>query len=204
MAYNKFKFKDLEEKLNLKSIRKSWLPYELTPFPNDDLLSKTLLYAETEALSSEKARSEFIIAPTLQSFRRKNIDKFSIFSGYEFNIEKGLDLSGYCDFILSLTLNTLKIESPVFFAVEAKRLEADDNDIAQCGAEMFAAHIFNQREGKPQKAIYGCATSGFSWTFLKLEEDILTIDPNYVPLTFKNPYNVLSTLQWILDTTLEK
>ena len=64
---------------------------------------------------------------------------------------------------------------------------------------MYAAQLFNERAGKKQKAIYGCATSGFSWAFLKLENNILNIDPNYVPLTFGNPYSVLATLQWVLE-----
>jgi hypothetical protein len=64
---------------------------------------------------------------------------------------------------------------------------------------MYAAQIFHEKEKKPQKIVYGCATSGFSWTFMKLENNTLTIDPNYIPQTFDNPYTVLAALQWILD-----
>jgi hypothetical protein len=51
--------------------------------------------------------------------------------------------------------------------------------------------------------IYGCVTSAFSWCFLKLENQTLSIDPNYVPLTFKQPYNVLNTLQWVLNQSIQ-
>jgi hypothetical protein len=203
MSYNKFKIKDLETKLNLSVLKKSWLPEKIPPYSEDNLLAQILMYADSESLISEKARSEFIIAPTLQAFRRRNMDKFSIFSGYEFNIDKTLDLSGYCDFILSLTVNKFTIDAPAFFVVETKKTDLDDNAIAQCGAEMYAAQLFNEREGKPQKVIYGCVTSGFSWGFLKLEQKMLAIDTNYVPLTFKNPYQVLAILQWLLDRTLQ-
>jgi hypothetical protein len=38
---------------------------------------------------------------------------------------------------------------------------------------------------------------------MRLDDDNqLFIDPNYVPLTFTNPYSVLSALQWILDRSL--
>ncbi len=204
MSYNKFKIKDLETKLSLKVVQKAWLPDTFPIFAEDHLLAQTLVYTETEALFSEKARSEFIIAPVLQAFRRSNMEHFSIFSGYEFNIDKSIELNGFCDFILSAVPYSLTIEAPTFLVVEAKKMEPDVNDLAQCGAEMYAARIFNEREGKPQSAIYGCATSGFSWAFLKLEGQILSIDPNYVPLTFRNPNEVLATLQWILNQMLKE
>ena len=202
MAYNKFKLKDLDTKLSLKAIQESWLPRPLPAFAEDTLLNQTLIYAENEALYSEKARSELIISPTLQAFKRKNAEKMTMFSGYEFTVEKQLSLQGFCDFIFSLTTNALKIEAPAVLIVEAKRLEPDLADFGQCGAEMYAAQLFNERAGRPQKIIYGCATSGFSWAFLKLEGNTLSIDPNYVPLTFLNPYPVLATFQWILDQSL--
>lgn len=204
MAYNKFKLNDLENKLSLKTTQQGWLLQPLPAFVSDSLLNQTLINAQYEALYSEKARSELIITPTLQALKRNNAPKMTIFSGYEFNVEKQLSLQGFCDFIVSLTANTLKIEAPTVLVVEAKKLEPDLNDFGQCGAEMYAAQLFNERAGKPQRTVYGCATSGFSWAFLKLEGNILSIDPNYVPLTFTNPYNVLATLQWILDKSLKE
>jgi hypothetical protein len=69
---------------------------------------------------------------------------------------------------------------------------------------MYAAQIFNEREGNPKKQIFGCVTNAFSWCFLKLENKNLYIDPNYVPLTFTKPHEVLAVLQWILDESLKK
>ena len=199
MSYNKFKIKDLEEKLQLNVVQKAWLPLQFDVFAPDKLLLEILNCAETESLMTEKARSEFVIAPTLQALRRRNIDKFSIFSGYEFSIDKNLQLSGYCDYILSLAVNKITVNAPVFFVVEAKRLDIEDNALAQCGAEMYAALLFNAQANKPQKAIYGCVTSAFSWCFLKLENNTLYIDRNYVPLTLRNPNDVLAVLQHILN-----
>jgi hypothetical protein len=99
--------------------------------------------------------------------------------------------------------NTPLIEAPIFCLVEAKKGEVEEG-FGQCGAEMYAAQIFNERKGKAQKAIYGCVTNAFSWCFLKLEEKNLYIDPNYVPLTFTEPHRVLAVLQWILDESIRR
>lgn len=202
MTYNKFKIEQLQSKFSLHIIKEDWLSPRLDVFGEDALLMSLLSETSQVFLGSEKARSEFIVAPILQALNRKNKGKISIFSGYEFNIDKKAELNGFCDFILSTVPNSLIIEAPAFFVVETKKTDVDDNAIAQCGAEMLAAQIFNERKGKPQNAIYGCVTSGFSWAFIKLEDKILTIDTNYVPFTFKNPYLVLATLQWVLNRSL--
>ncbi|MEY4925895.1 MAG: hypothetical protein RI894_331 [Bacteroidota bacterium] len=209
MSYNKFKIKNLEENLLLDIVQKAWLPETFEPFAADLLLNQILAFAETEALMTEKARSEFVISPTLQALRRRNFDKFSIFSGYEFTIDKSLNLSGFCDYILSLAVNKVTVSAPVFFVVEAKRLDITDNAIAQCSAEMYAAALFNKQQvdkqqAKSQKVIYGAVTSAFSWCFLKLEGQTLSIDRNYIPLTLRNPYPVLAVLQYLLDDTLRE
>jgi hypothetical protein len=202
MAYNKFKIEQLQNKFNLSVIKEDWLPKKLTSFTTDELLMKVLAEAKKTYLGSEKARSEFLVTPILQALYRQNENKFTIFSGYEFNIDKTQALNGFCDFILSAPANGFIIEAPAFFVVETKKTDIDDNAIAQCGAEMYAAQIFNSQKGRNQKAIYGCVTSAYSWGFLKLEQNILSIDPNYASLSFDNPYPILSSLQWILNKSL--
>jgi hypothetical protein len=68
MSYNKFKLKDLEEKLHLDVVQRVWLPTISNLFEVDEWLANSLHYAQSEALNSEKARSAFIITPTLQAF----------------------------------------------------------------------------------------------------------------------------------------
>ena len=202
MAYNKFRIEHLKEKLNLTVLNEYWLNSGLAPFPNDAILDSLLSDAPKLFLGSEKARSEFIVTPVLQALNRKNRGRFTIFSGYEFNIDKKIELNGFCDFILAVAANSYVIEAPAFFVVETKKTDIDDNAIAQCAAELYAARLFNEKEGKFQKAVYGCATSGYTWLFLKLENDALCIDSRSVQLSFDNPYGVLATLQWILDQSL--
>jgi hypothetical protein len=198
MAYQKFKLSTLVEKFNVRTHILNFIPNQLEDFSVSPLLLQILADNEFERLGSEKAKSEFIINPVLKELHKKNLDKFSYFSGYEFSVDKKLSLSGYCDFILSSIPDALTIDAPVFCLVEAKKGEIEEG-FGQCGAEMIAAHIFNERHNTPQKVIYGCVTNAFTWSFLKLENNILSIDPRSIQLSFAQPHQVLSVLQWIVN-----
>lgn len=202
MAYNSFKkVSQLRTQLGINDLVISWLPTELPAGQVSPILLQSLADAKEEALGTEKAKSEYVVAPVLKELRRNNPNTFSSFSGYEFDVDSALKLTGYCDFILSANPHKMEIDTPVFCLVEAKN-DNVEKGIAQCGAEMFAAQLFNQRGGHPRQVIFGCVTTAFSWAFLKLEGQTLSIDPNYVPLTFTEPHRVLAVLQWILAESL--
>ncbi len=204
MGYNKFlKLDKLRKDLGIKDIQKKWLPQSFNPVSISQNLTENLTDASQEALGSEKAKSEYVITPILRELRKQNPTYFKSFSGYLFNIDSEKNLNGFCDFILSLDAESIEITAPVFCIVEAKD-DKIEKGLAQCGAAMYAAQIFNEREGNPKKQIFGCVTNAFSWCFLKLENKNLYIDPNYVPLTFTEPHRVLAVLQWILDESLKK
>ena len=127
------------------------------------------------AINSEKARSEFLIAPILSEVRRQLDYRISLFSGIEFNVEPAQGLSGFCDFLLSASGEQYFISAPVVTVVEAK----NENIIAglgQCAAIMVAAQIFNQRAGNDIELIYGVVTTGTNWKFLTLEQSTVYID----------------------------
>ena len=67
------------------------------------------------------------------------------------------------------------MDAPIACIFEAKN-DAIEDWYGQCGAEMLAAHIFNERKGNPMPHIHGAVTNGFTWQFLKLENNILYID----------------------------
>jgi hypothetical protein len=202
MAYNSFKrLEQLRDILGLQELNRAWLPTPKHLPQVSDLLMVAMQEAQEESLITEKAKSEYVVVPVLKELRRQNRNKFSTFSGFEFNVDKTIGLSGYCDFILSAEVQRVEIASPIFCIVEAKDGEIDKG-FGQCGAEMFAARLFNERKGTPRPVIYGCVTNAFSWCFLKLEGQNLYIDPNYVPLTFAEPHRVLGALQWVLDQSL--
>ncbi len=204
MAYNKFKkVAQLRADLGINDIVATWLPANLPLIQSSTKLLEELQDAQQEGLGTEKAKSEYVIAPVLKELRRKNPHKFSSFSGYEFEVDAKQGLTGFCDFILSANPYKAEIDAPIFCLVEAKN-DNVEKGIAQCGAEMFAAQLFNAKHKTERKAIFGCVTTAFSWAFLKLEAQNLHIDPDYVPLTFSDPNKVLSVLQWILDESLSK
>jgi hypothetical protein len=127
------------------------------------------------AINSEKARSEFLIAPILSEVRRQLDYRIGLFSGTEFNVDAAQGLSGFCDFILSASPEQYFISAPAVTIIEAK----NENMIAglgQCAATMIAARIFNQRAENDIHVIYGAVTTGTSWKFLTLEQNILCID----------------------------
>jgi hypothetical protein len=203
MAYNKFKgLEQIETDFGINTLQRVWMP-EILPQTNiSQFLTQSMLDARDEALETEKAKSEFILAPILKELKRSNPNTFSTFSGYQFDVDKSINLNGFCDFILSAEPQKVYVTAPIFCMVEAKRGVIEEG-WGQCGAEMYAAQIFNARAGV-KRTVYGCVTNAFSWCFLKLEDKALYIDPNYVPLTFTEPHRVMNVLQWILDVSLKK
>lgn len=129
------------------------------------------------AISTEKAKSEMILAPILIELRRMLNNQISLFSGVKFNVDSTRGLNGFCDFLISRSRQQSFIKSPVVAIVEAKN-DNIKSGYAQCMAEMIAAQIFNEREGKEVENIFGVVTNGNQWKFLKLNKDVIYIDLN--------------------------
>ena len=127
------------------------------------------------AIATEKARSEFLIAPLLADVRRQSQNQISLFSGNEFPVEPKLWLHGFSDYIISDSPEQLLITAPVMTIVEAKR-ENIVGGLGQCIAAMVAAQLFNQNENRTVPLIYGVVTTGTNWKFLTLEEKTVSID----------------------------
>jgi hypothetical protein len=139
-----------------------WLP---------ELLNKSLKLT----LYSEKAKSEYIVAPLLLALKETVNDAISIYSGFHFDVDITRGLKGFCDFIISKGEPMPVIQAPVIMLVEAKKNDVD-GALGQCAAEMVAAQIFNAAEQQPVSVIYGCITTGDDWQFLRLRQNQLVID----------------------------
>lgn len=127
------------------------------------------------AIGTEKARSEFIIAPIIFEVKKQLVNRISLFSGKEFNVAPEQGLSGFCDFIISLSPEQLFIQAPVVTIVEAK----NDNiqlSLGQCIAEMIAAKLFNERKQNQMEIIYGVVTTGSVCKFMRLIEQRIEVD----------------------------
>src|SRR5436190_820732 len=70
--------------------------------------------------STEKARSEFIIAPVLLELWLLHNREIGLFSGVEFNIDEAEGLTGVCDYIITLSPEQLFVKAPVLVVAEAK------------------------------------------------------------------------------------
>jgi hypothetical protein len=127
------------------------------------------------AVDNEKARSEWLVAPILGAVRDQFQNRFSLFSGIEFNVEPAAGLSGRCDFLLSASPEQLLLRTPVAAIAEAKNDDIKSGQ-GQCVAGMVAAARFNARDGQPDRPVYGVVTSGTVWQFLRLDGDSLSAD----------------------------
>jgi hypothetical protein len=199
MAYSNFSITQLEKKFGLDITLKAGLFEEVQPVVISPLLAE--LFKENIplalAISTEKARSEFIVAPMLGELRKLLRHEVSLFSGVDFNVDPENGLVGVCDFIITRSTQQLAIESPIITLVEAK----NDNikgGLPQCIAEMFAAKIFNEREGTPIEPIYGVVTTGSAWQFLQLTGPVVSIDPH--EYSIENPGKILGVLLYMAQS----
>ena len=177
MPYSNFTLRQVEKDFHLQIEEKIDLFAHVQAIaPSDDLkriLTENIPLAL--AINTEKARSEFLIAPTLLELIRRSPTPISLFSGTEFSISPEQGLSGYCDYLISLSKQQLMISAPVMAIVEAKN-EDIKSGLGQCIAEMVAAQLFNQQENNKIPIIYGIVTSGEIWKFLQISEQTVAID----------------------------
>lgn len=196
-----FTLEKLQEQFGLNALDVKVIP-EIKPIPTSSWLIETLQRMSGSAFKtrSEKARSEFIIAPILTEMLERNQHRFALFSGQYFDVEPEAGLSGECDFLLSLQPQASIVTAPVFALIEAKKQDIEAG-LGQCAAQMLAAWRFNQRKAMPQGSVYGCVTTGEVWQFLKLEENTLEIDTERYYLNELEL--LLGAMQWIVDQFIE-
>lgn len=127
------------------------------------------------AVSTEKAKSEFVIAPLLLHIKTVLKNQIGLFSGVDLNVDNERGLNGVCDFIISRDGRQYVLAAPLIAIVEAKN-DNIHNGLGQCVAEMRAAQIFNKQNNAGVGTVYGCVTIGSAWKFMKLDGDQVTLD----------------------------
>jgi hypothetical protein len=169
MAYSDFTLARVKQELGIEVVEGVSLFATVEPVKISDLLRQLLDRDGGLAtlINTEKARSEFLIAPILADVRQQSKHQVSLFSGSSFNVDAEKGLIGFCDFILSQSQEQIDVTAPVVTIVEAKN-ESVIGGLGQCIASMVGAQIFNRRSGIVREAIYGAVTSGTNWRFLKL------------------------------------
>lgn len=202
MAFNEFTVHDLTQRLGLRYVEAPDLFAGVKPVEPGPLLAAVLRDSAPVALavSTEKARSELIIAPILMEVRRLRGGAVSFFSGTELSVDPARGLNGFCDFILSLSPTQTELDAPVVAIVEAKN-ENIRQGIPQCGAEMYASRIFNEKRGARAAAVFGAVTTGSAWRFLRLRDATLDVDLREYYLDA--PELILGVLVHMLDAARE-
>lgn len=181
MAFADFDLKRAVNTFGLIEDRDTDLFAEIEPMVPGEFLRGWLEEFAPVALgvNSEKARSEFIIAPILAEAKRRAGGSVNVLPGVTFEVDKEQGLAGFCDFLIARSPEIYYVQGPILAVVEAKR-EDLVGALGQCAAEMVAIRLFNEREGTRIPAVFGCVTSGSNWRFLRLEESTLSIDqPEY-------------------------
>lgn len=181
MPYSDFTLKKVKEQLDVKIVEDKDLFSHVDEIAISDYLAKTLAYNVPLALAvgTEKFRSELIVSNVLLEVRRLLNDEISLFSGVNLDVDKQRDLNGFCDFVISKSPEQYYLSAPIVSIVEAKN-DYLAGGLGQCIAEMYASHLFNEREGLFIPRIYGAVTTGNTWKFLKYEADVAYIDiPEY-------------------------
>lgn len=204
MVYSDFTLDQLDRLFGISETQVRLFSEEslITIQPSERLLADVQEGQELPVFS-EKAKSEMLITPVLREVRRQSGNQFNIFSGYQFEVDKERGLTGICDYLFTTHPRTNRIKSPVFCAVEAKSRSVEEG-IAQAGAEMIAARLFNERENTPTPVVFGCVTNAYEWLFLKLEGNQLFTDTDRYFLDVLNLPRLLGVLGGIVAFYKEK
>lgn len=177
MAYSNFTLETVRKAFQLETDEAAEISSRLAPVALSEHLTTTLLRNVPLALAigTEKAKSELIVTNVLVELREHFKRRISLFSGIDLSVDVENGLTGVCDFLISLSPTQFYLEAPIIVLVEAKKDEPTTG-FGQCIAEMVAAQRFNAERGNDIPIIYGAATTGTVWQFLKLEGNSLHID----------------------------
>ena len=177
MPYSNFTLEAVQKAFQLEIVQSVGIFSEIERVEPSIALTEALAKKVPLALAigTEKAKSEMIVADILIELREHFEHRISLFSGIDFNVDSENDLTGVCDFLVSLSPNQYYLEAPVIILIEAKK---DDliTGLGQCVAEMIAAQRFNAEKENDIPRVYGATTTGVNWLFLKLEGKRLHID----------------------------
>ncbi len=174
MAYTDFTLASIDQALDVRAEPGELFP-QLRPIAGPPWLADALARGLKQALLSEKARSEFIVAPILLAVQELSPRELAIYSGQRLDVDPQQGLVGECDFLLSASPPLPALQSPLLAVVEAKKNDIESG-IVQCMAQMIGARLFNRQSGKGPEIVYGCVTNGEGWQFLRLNGTTVTID----------------------------
>ena len=197
MGFSSYKkIKTVAKKFNLSSSFTSIFE-DIEPRIPSAWLKQTLEMAMIFPLMNEKTKAERIIAPILLEVGQEYRNYITLFSGEEINVSSQDDLSGECDFFFALHPPQPYMDAPIISLAEAK-----DEDMewgtAQCAAQLYGAYLYNKAEGREIAVLYGCATDGIEWQFMRFENNTFYIHSK----VFTDIQEILGVWHYIIRTYL--
>ena len=122
MAYNDFTLGKIRQQVGLIPSEGTDLFRDVPEMALPPSLASTLERYTPVArnLRTEKAKSEFIIAPILMELKLQFADRISLFSGMDLTVDPAQGLNGPCDFLIARSPEQLDLIAPVCVVVEAK------------------------------------------------------------------------------------
>jgi len=194
MPYSSFRTLEQVEELGLCVVKTKLFPKPPTAnSPLSEILTQNLERGKNLVLSSssEKAKSEFIIAPLIAELWAEH--HCGIFSGASLNVDTSKQLNGELDFAISKE-DSVELKDPILVIVESKKGELKDGLYQLC-AEMYAAMIL----GNDGHDIYGILTTGMLWQFLKLAKgdrsvylDTVTYGMNEIDVVYHRLVDIIT------------
>ncbi len=198
MSYRDFKFPAVIDELGLTPDNVRLFPDVVPVVARPDLVDTLTRGARfARAIATEKARSELLVSPILLELMAILQNRYSFFSGVEFNVDPARGLNGFCDFLITRSPVLFVVEAPVVAVAEAKN-ENVLNGFGQCIAGMLAAWTFNANKGRPVRQVFGVSTTGTEWKFLRLRDTAVTIDLDTYDIT--DPGRILAILLHMVET----
>jgi hypothetical protein len=195
MPYNRFTLTKLKKDFGLDQ-KKVELFKSVAEIQPSDKLEFDIEEGSLMPRNTEKARSENLVNPILKELYRRNKTKMTLFSGYGLNVDKKKGLNGNCDCIIAGRADIMELTNPIICLVEAKNGVIEDG-YGQCGAEMYAAKLYNEDLGTPIPEMYGIVTNGEEWQFMMLKEQMIYFEAKTISLD-RLP-RILGVLQHIVD-----
>jgi hypothetical protein len=177
MAYSDFDLRTVLDRFGLRTDENTDLFAGVPPAePGESVRTWLARFGRIAVgVGSELARTVYLIGPMLAEAAVQAGDPVHVLPGVTLDVDRGLGLDGYCDYLITRSGEYYFVRGPLAAVVEAKREDLVAG-LGQCAAGMVGIRLFNERDGTPVPAVYGCVTSGTNWRFLKLEGQTLFID----------------------------
>ena len=166
MGFSNFTLQSAQEQFGLNLKTNAPLFPGVRPVGAGPIVHATLETLGQLALSvnTEKARSEWLIAPVLGELWLRARSTICLLSGVDFTFDKEVGLTGIVDFLIGKGPQVSFITAPILAVVEGKN-ESIPGGQGQCAAEMVASLRLNQKAKTAIDTVYGVVTTGANWHF---------------------------------------